>query len=384
MEMQTLPTPNTETIQPVTPPATVSGSASGNGSDSITCGKCSLKFFHVTQFLKHKSSCAGNISEDSKIDESPSGSEDGPKTEENRGIYLCAECPTSVYPSSDLLRLHLLDAHGIYLPAGCELTSMLNEVKAFQVNPETARKFASRNTQKTSTSSGFSEIEQQNESQSVCSDNSSNRSVDDKSDSGNDSDIKKDFSATNISSSPNGSAGGQSAVSTEPVDSGNGEMRSPVAQGTMPTTPLKPNVPAGLPSLPSNMARSILENMVANRLRANLEMNNQSESAERKPLNLLPSPYGAIGALPFHQNLQAQFLAAQQANQAAAASASAAVALQQARSQQQASCNSPAGDNTLYQPAVKRRRRGYGSEVIIIRHIIKIISQYKNNITLLN
>ena len=46
------------------------------------------------------------------------------------------------------------------------------------------------NTQKTSTSSGFSE-EQQNESQSVCSDNSSNRSVDDKSDSGNDSDIKK-------------------------------------------------------------------------------------------------------------------------------------------------------------------------------------------------
>ena len=138
-------------------------------------------------------------------------------------------------------------------------------------------------------------------------------------------------------------------------------MRSPVAQGTNPTTPLKPNVPAGLPSLPSNMARSILENMVANRLRANLEMNSQSESAERKPLNLLPNPYGAIGALPFHQNLQAQFLAAQQANQAAAASASAAVALQQARSQQAAA--SPAGDNTLYQPAVKRRRRGYGSEV---------------------
>lgn len=138
-------------------------------------------------------------------------------------------------------------------------------------------------------------------------------------------------------------------------------MRSPVAQGTNPTTPQKPNVPAGLPSLPSNMARSILENMVANRLRANLEMNSQSESAERKPLNLLPNPYGAIGALPFHQNLQAQFLAAQQANQAAAASASAAVALQQARSQQAAA--SPAGDNTLYQPAVKRRRRGYGSEV---------------------
>lgn len=145
-------------------------------------------------------------------------------------------------------------------------------------------------------------------------------------------------------------------------------MRSPVAQGTNPTTPLKPNVPAGLPSLPSNMARSILENMVANRLRANLEMNsNQSESSvERKPLNLLPTPYGAIGALPFHQNLQAQFLAAQQANQAAAASASAAVALQQARSQQAAAAAaSPAGDNTLYQPAVKRRRRGYGSEVCI-------------------
>ena len=74
MEMQTLPTPNTETIQPMTPPgsSTVSGSAgnivSGNGSDSITCGQCSLKFFHVTQFLKHKSSCPGNSSEDSKID----------------------------------------------------------------------------------------------------------------------------------------------------------------------------------------------------------------------------------------------------------------------------------------------------------------------------
>ena len=54
--------------------------------------------------------------------------------------------------------------------------------------------FFSRNgqTQKTSTSSGFSEEHHtQNESQSVCSDNSSNRSVDDKSDSGNDSDIKK-------------------------------------------------------------------------------------------------------------------------------------------------------------------------------------------------
>ena len=71
--MQTLPTPNTETIQPMTPPGstTVSGSlsaVSGTGSDSITCGQCSLKFFHVTQFLKHKSSCPGNSSEDSKID----------------------------------------------------------------------------------------------------------------------------------------------------------------------------------------------------------------------------------------------------------------------------------------------------------------------------
>ena len=71
MEMQTLPTPNTETIQPMTPPGSVSGSlaaGSGTGSDSITCGQCSLKFFHVTQFLKHKSSCPGNSSEDSKID----------------------------------------------------------------------------------------------------------------------------------------------------------------------------------------------------------------------------------------------------------------------------------------------------------------------------
>ena len=71
MEIQTLPTPNTETIQPMTPPGP-SGSAgnivSGNGSDSITCGQCSLKFFHVTQFLKHKSSCPGNTSDDKAID----------------------------------------------------------------------------------------------------------------------------------------------------------------------------------------------------------------------------------------------------------------------------------------------------------------------------
>lgn len=28
--------------------------------DSITCGQCSLKFYHVSLFLKHKSTCAGD------------------------------------------------------------------------------------------------------------------------------------------------------------------------------------------------------------------------------------------------------------------------------------------------------------------------------------
>ena len=40
--------------------------------------------------------------------ESPSGLEEKSEEIQKRGIYLCAECPTSVYPSSDLLRLHLV------------------------------------------------------------------------------------------------------------------------------------------------------------------------------------------------------------------------------------------------------------------------------------
>ena len=148
-------------------------------------------------------------------------------------------------------------------------------------------------------------------------------------------------------------------------------MRSPVTQGTNPSsTPLKPTVPAGLPSLPSNMARSILENMVANRLRANLDQisPNEADSARKNALNpLLPGPYPSFNALtPFHQNLQAaQLLAAQTATQAAAQAA-----LQSSRTQAAQAANQVANinsnqDGNLYQPAVKRRRRGYGSEVKI-------------------
>ena len=39
------------------------------GSDSITCGQCSLKFYHVTQFLKHKSTCADNENNSAKDSE---------------------------------------------------------------------------------------------------------------------------------------------------------------------------------------------------------------------------------------------------------------------------------------------------------------------------
>ena len=151
-------------------------------------------------------------------------------------------------------------------------------------------------------------------------------------------------------------------------------MRSPVTQGTNPSsTPLKPTVPAGLPSLPSNMARSILENMVANRLRANLDQMSPTEadSSRKNPLNpLLPGTYPNFNALaPFHQNIQAaQLLAAQTATQAAAQAALQSSRTQAAAAQaatQMGTVNSNGQDGNLYQPAVKRRRRGYGSEVNI-------------------
>ena len=72
--------------------------------------------------------------------------------------------------------------------------------------------------------------------------------------------------------------------------------------------------------------------------------------------------------MPFQTNpLQAQFIQAQQAalqqaTQVRAAQAAAAQAAQQQNAALQQTSPSNA-DGNLYQPAVKRRRRGYGSEV---------------------
>ena len=169
-------------------------------------------------------------------------------------------------------------------------------------------------------------------------------------------------------------------------------MRSPVTQSVQPS-PLKPdNVQQSLPQLPSTMARSLLESMVANRLRANLEQKNATTttSASSPPTNqepaklpvasalnhLFQNPVYQHGLMPFNslqaanplqaQFIQAQQAALQQASQVRAAQAAAAQAAQQAAAQQQAQAQAQAqngSDGNLYQPAVKRRRRGYGSEV---------------------
>ena len=47
---------------------TVSLSTESSLPDSITCGQCKLKFYHVSSFLKHKSSCPGNETENSTED----------------------------------------------------------------------------------------------------------------------------------------------------------------------------------------------------------------------------------------------------------------------------------------------------------------------------
>jgi len=170
------------------------------------------------------------------------------------------------------------------------------------------------------------------------------------------------MSATDLSVSPGGSAGGVSAGSSgQEVDSGNGEMRSPVAATLDPTkTPTLP----GLPGLPSNMARSILENMVASRLRANLEqsknMQNNTEKPQIQPNGLPPAfghGLGQLGPLmPFGQGFPGLATGMGQVNPLVTAqqNAVAAAAAAQARN---------SDTSTLYQPAVKRRRRGYGSEV---------------------
>ena len=67
--LPSLPTPSiNSTIGTETQSPSSNGSPTVSGSDSITCGQCSLKFFHVTQFLKHKSSCPGNNTEDGKVE----------------------------------------------------------------------------------------------------------------------------------------------------------------------------------------------------------------------------------------------------------------------------------------------------------------------------
>ena len=73
--------------------------------------------------------------------------------------------------------------------------------------------------------------------------------------------------------------------------------------------------------------------------------------------------------MPFQTNpLQAQFIQAQQAalqqaTQVRAAQAAAAQAAQQQNAVALQQSSSTNADGNLYQPAVKRRRRGYGSEV---------------------
>ena len=62
--MESLPVPNVTSPNseaPASPPTGTStpAPATPTTSDSITCGQCSQKFYHVTQFLQHKSSCPG-------------------------------------------------------------------------------------------------------------------------------------------------------------------------------------------------------------------------------------------------------------------------------------------------------------------------------------
>ena len=159
-------------------------------------------------------------------------------------------------------------------------------------------------------------------------------------------------------------------------------MRSPAAQSVQPS-PIKPEHPTTLPQLPSTMARSLLESMVANRLRANLEQKAGASSASNTPTaqepgklpvasalsHLFQNPVYQHGLMPFQTNpLQAQFIQAQQAalqqaTQVRAAQAAAAQAAQQQNAVALQQSSSTNADGNLYQPAVKRRRRGYGSEV---------------------
>ena len=112
--------------------------------------------------------------------------------------------------------------------------------------------------------------------------------------------------------------------------------------------------------------------MVANRLRANLEQKPVSE-ASKLPVasalgHLFQSPAYQNALMPFQSNplqpnpLQAQILQAQQAALQQASQVRAAQAAAQA-AQQAVATQSNNSDGNLYQPAVKRRRRGYGSEV---------------------
>lgn len=133
-------------------------------------------------------------------------------------------------------------------------------------------------------------------------------------------------------------------------------MRSPVTPAVDITK--NPGLPS-LPGLPSNMTRSILENIVAAKFRENLTQKMEFES--KNPTPALPVPFQSglshlNPLMPF-----GQFPGLGQANQGLTALGQ----VNPLMAQQNLAQNVQSRDtSTLYQPAVKRRRRGYGSEVI--------------------
>jgi len=113
---------------------------------------------------------------------------------------------------------------------------------------------------------------------------------------------------------------------------------------------------------------------VASRLRANLEQQ-QKINSENKPSGMpLPNPFAQAtnplnGApfmpfrLPFAGLPQTTSAAALNFNSPFAQQAQAQLSQQSPQPLSVIGQTRPADSNTLYQPAVKRRRRGYGSEV---------------------
>lgn len=149
-------------------------------------------------------------------------------------------------------------------------------------------------------------------------------------------------------------------------------MRSPVTS-TVDVTK-NPGLPT-LPGLPTNMTRSILENIVAAKFRENLTQKMEFES--KNPTPALPMPFqSGLGHLnplmPF-----GQFPGLGQANQALTGLAQVNPLMQAQQNVALNAANNVSRDtSTLYQPAVKRRRRGYGSEVIVHFYIFIVFLLY--------